>query len=444
MIVAIVNLWPWVRVTNALLDDNWLNHLASYHHLFVGFSGGLDSTVLLHRLSQIPVLASKLSAIHVHHGLSLHADAWLLHCQTICASLSIPITVRVVEFEQRFNLEEHARKARYDAFLALIGENDGLLLGHHADDQAETLLLQLLRGAGVDGLAAMPAIKPLGLGQLLRPFLKCSRAALEAYAHVHKLTWIDDESNQDSTFSRNYLRHQVMPLLRDRWPGVVNNLARTALHCQDAKANLHALAELDCPELIAPSDTLSISPLLIEKTQDHARLGNVLRTWLINNDVRLPSTATFNRIIHEVIDADKDAVPCVEWEGVRIRRYRDKLYLLKQEPIVTGSTLDWHNFPAPLEINHQNLCATLSKTGLFVPLNSRVQIKFRQGGEQLCSHGQTKTLKKLLQEWHVPPWQRDTIPLVYVGDELVAVVGFAIDDRFYTKNQANTYQIDLV
>ena len=433
-----------MRVTNALLDDNWLTHLASYHHLFLGFSGGLDSTALLHLLAHIPEVASKLSAIHVHHGLSPHADSWLLHCQTTCASLSIPITVRVVEFEQRFNLEEHARKARYEAFLTLMGENDGLLLGHHADDQAETLLLQLIRGAGVDGLAAMPAMKPLGLGQVLRPLLKCSRAELEAYANLHELRWIDDESNQDRAFSRNYLRHQVMPLLRDRWPGVVNNLARTALHCQDAKVNLRALAELDCPELMASSDTLTISSLLTNKTPDHARLANVLRIWLINNNVRLPSTATFNRIIHEVIYAGIDAIPCVEWDGVRIRRYRDKLYVLKQESIVTRWTLEWLNFPAPIHINNQHLHATLSKTGLCVPLGSLIQVKFRQGGEHFLWHGQTKALKKLLQEWHVPPWQRDTIPLIYVEDELVAVVGFAVDDRFYKINQAHTYQIELV
>ncbi len=467
-------------MTDSLFDADWLTQLASYHTLWVGFSGGLDSTVLLHSLACQPALVSKLSAVHVHHGLSPNADAWLEHCQTVCASLSIPLIVRFVEFDQRSNIEEHARKARYEAFAALMGENDGLLLAHHADDQAETLLLQILRGAGVDGLAAMPVVKPLGFGELVRPFLHHSRASLEAYAGLHQLNWIDDESNQDSAFSRNYLRNQVMPLLRARWPSVATSLARTATHCQQAKINLQALADLDCAELA--TDTLSMSAL---KIRDHARLANVLRIWLSNNQVRLPSTPTFNRIINEVILASKDAMPCVEWDGISVRRYQDTLYILKnayhplwanigkelctdnpssalrapsphvwgegnkegsslEETVSRAISMEWPQFPAPLLLGEGSLCATSVDKGLHVPAGSRVQVRFRAGGELFSWHGQTKTLKKLLQEWHVPPWQRDRVPLIYVDDELAAVVGFGVSDRFYEVNLSYTYHIELL
>jgi len=426
-------------VTDSLFDADWLTQLDSYHMLWVGFSGGLDSSVLLHSLAHKPTLASKLSAVHIHHGLSTNADAWLEHCKTVCASLAIPLIVRFVKFDQRSNIEEQARKARYEVFATLMGESDGLLLAHHADDQAETLLLQILRGAGIDGLAAMPRVKPLGLGELVRPFLCHSRASLEVYAGLHQLDWIDDESNQDSAFSRNYLRHQVMPLLRARWPGAVTNMGRTATHCQQAKSNLNALADLDCLELT--SNTLSMSVL---KMRAHARLANVLRMWLSNNQIRLPSTHTFNRIINEVILARNDAVPCVEWNGVCVRRYQDTLYILKNDTVSRAISIEWSQFPAPLQLGNDSLYATSVDKGLHVPAGCRVQVRFRAGGELFSWHGQTKALKKLLQEWHVPPWQRDRVPLIYIDDELAAVVGFGVSDRFYEVNLTYTYQIELL
>ena len=472
-------------MTDSLFDADWLAQLASYHTLLVGFSGGLDSTVLLHRLASEPALANKLSVVHIHHGLSPNADAWLQHCQTICASLSLPLTTRHIEFEQHANIEENARQARYEVFASLLSNNSGLLLAHHADDQAETVLLQLLRGTGVDGLAAMPAVKPLGCGDLLRPFLQHSRASLEAYACLHQLSWIDDESNQDSiSFSRNYLRHQVMPLLRARWPGAVKNLARTATHCQQAKNNLHALADLDCAELAGNTLSLSaLAPILSSprrrgsipdavsepqsgwipalagttakssdetmiqtstlNTCDSPRIANVLRVWLGNNQIKLPSTHTFNRIITEVILACEDAVPCVEWDGICVRRYQDTLYLLTTEVVSHPISMEWLQFPDPLQWGEAFLCATSVKKGLHVPAGSRVSVRVRQGGELFYWRGQTKALKKLLQEWHIPPWNRDRVPLIYVDDELAAVVGFAVSDRFYRTNVAYTYQIEL-
>lgn len=425
-------------MTDALLDSDWLNRLASYHNLFIGFSGGLDSAVLLHHLACQPLLAGKLSAVHIHHGLSPNADTWLAHCQSFCAALSIPLIVRRIDVEKRSNIEEQARQARYHVFSTLVGVNDGLVLAHHADDQAETVLLQLFRGAGVDGLAAMPAFKSFGAGQLVRPYLQHSRKTLESYASQHQLSWVTDESNQDAAFSRNYLRHHVMPVLRARWPGVDANLARTASHCQQAKSNLYDLAQLDC--------TIGAygSPLPLAGEGSIARIANVLRVWLQNNHTRLPPTDTFNRLINEVIFARHDATPFVEWDGVCVRRYQNKLYLLKTKPQPKPVSMEWMQFPEPLQLGQYFLQALPIDKGLQIPAGAHVSVRFRQGGELFSWHGQTKALKKLLQEWCVPPWQRDTLPLIYIDDKLAAVVGFAISDSFYGTDLPIIYHIELL
>ena len=211
---GIKNLWQWVHVTDSLLTADWQQKFTHYQKLVVGFSGGLDSTVLLHHLASQPELIGKLQAVHVHHGLSEHASDWQTHCQRFCDTVNVPLIVRQVTIARRGNIEEGARIARYQVFSSLLNEHELLLLAHHCDDQAETLLLQLLRGAGVDGLAAMASIKHFAKAAIARPFLQHSRKIIEAYAKEHRLTWVDDESNQDSAFSRNYLRHHIIPLLQ--------------------------------------------------------------------------------------------------------------------------------------------------------------------------------------------------------------------------------------
>ena len=436
MIFAIKNSWPWGHVTDSLLDTGWLARLARYPALLVGFSGGLDSMVLLHVLAQQPELAGKLRAVHIHHGLSKQADAWLEHCRAFCASVSVPFISRQVEFDRQSNIEEHARKARYAVFMELLDKNGGLVLAHHADDQAETVLLQLFRGAGVDGLAAMPEVKPFGPGDLVRPFLTHTRARLEAYASMQQLSFVEDESNQDISFARNYLRHQVMPLLRSRWPGVVGNLGRSARHCQQAKLNLQALAGLDCDNLA--STTLNLSSL---NTLDKARITNVLRVWLESNRVRLPPADTFNRLIAEVIFARPDGVPCVEWDGIAVRRFQNKLYLTENSDLQDGLQLEWSEFPRGLQWGNERLQALPAEKGLYVPQGSKVSVRSRKGGERFYWHGQTRVLKKLLQEWQVPPWLRDRLPLIYIDDELVAVAGYAVSDHFFGMNRDHTYII---
>lgn len=431
-----------------LIDSDWLQYLSNFHTVWVGFSGGLDSTVLLHAVSSQPALIAKLKAVHIHHGLSTQAGVWVQHCQRICEQLSVPLQINQVEFDRTHNIEQHARTARYAVFSNLLSHHDGLLVAHHADDQAETVLLQLLRGAGVDGLAAMPATKPLGAGRLLRPLLNHSRAKLEAYAKHYQLTWIEDESNRDSTYSRNYLRNQVMPLLSERWPGAVDNLVRASHHCQQAKINLQTLAELDCPDLT--SDKLPLQSLChLRESGDpsiawekmNSRLNNLLRIWLMHNQVSMPSTVIFHRIINEVIQSARDATPVVSWGGTSVRRYQDKLYLVKHHDVRPPACMNWVDFPASFSWGEQILSVISSETGLYIPADSPIQIRCRQGGERIVLRGQTKCLKKLFQEWHVPPWQRDSIPLIYIDNQLAAVVGYAVSDQFYQTNELDAIMI---
>lgn len=252
----------------------------------IAFSGGLDSSVLLHLLADwarhedLPPL----SAIHVHHGLQPAADAWPEYCAQFCARLDIPLEVVRVQVAPGASLEQAARRVRYAAFAERLGSGEVLLGAQHRDDQAETLLLRLLRGAGVRGLAAMPASRPLGQGSLVRPLIDCSRAELQAYAQSHGLAWVEDPSNADERFSRNFLRRQVMPLLAERWPQMTASLARSASHLSEAQQLLDELAEMDLlaargvcalPWLPLPSLDLSAVTALSD-----ARQRNLLRHWL--------------------------------------------------------------------------------------------------------------------------------------------------------------------
>ncbi|MCX7117246.1 MAG: tRNA lysidine(34) synthetase TilS [Legionellales bacterium] len=429
------------------LTDDECSKLSKYATLFVGFSGGLDSTVLLHHLAHVEGLNNKVLAVHVHHGLSVHASSWQSHCLTFCDALNIPLITRQVDINVLANVEEQARIARFEVFRSLMTKDDGIALAHHQDDQAETLLLQLFRGAGIDGLAAMAPVTSLPMGELVRPFLKHTRAELLAYALRHQLAWIDDESNWNEEFSRNFLRHQVMPMLRQKWPSITRNLARTASHCQQAKENLLSLANLDYPfQNGASQPSLDLASL---QKLCPSRLVNVLRAWIKKNEAQSPSSQLLTQIIEEVIFARQDATPSVQWAGVMVRRYQQTLILLRQFGPFQHTPVHWTTFPDPLNISlgAKGLCqltATPADFGVRVPVGASVQVRFRQGGEVFVWHGQKKRLKKLWQQWQVPPWERDEIPLLYIDEALAAVIGFAMSSPYAGNHGENIYHIQIL
>ncbi len=427
-----------------MLSADWQEQLLQTQRLFVGFSGGLDSTVLLHHLATSKALLGKIEAVHVHHGLSPQASFWLQHCQAFCEALRVPLQTHHLNLNISSNIEAQAREARYGVFTLLLEENDALLLAHHADDQAETLLLQLFRGAGVDGLAAMPAQRPLGKGVLLRPLLQCTRNALETYAKQHQLSWIEDESNQDQDFRRNYLRHDILPRLQEKWPQLVNNLSRTAHHCQQAAKHVEQLASIDAADLPLSDAHLPLGPL---KTLASDRLANVLRQWLKKNKVRMPSSNALQQLMDELIFVRRDAKPFLQWGEVSLRRYQDTLYLLKKTINLPWSPCAWSNFPAPLLLDGQRHVVQAKKVmrcGLRVPEGANIYLRPRQDGEFFYWRGQHKSLKKLFQQWCIPPWQREQVPLLFINDKLAMVVGFAIGDDYFCEEGSELYEVQEV
>lgn len=416
-----------------------LSALKPYHHLktlWVAYSGGLDSQVLLNLLAelrhQIPV---QVKAVHVNHGLSPNAVVWQEQCAQACASLGIPLSTFKVNAKaaKGESPEAAARQARYAIFHKLIQPGDALLTAHHQDDQAETLLLQLLRGAGVKGLAAMPAAAVFSQGLLLRPFLAITRAELVNYAQQHDLRWLEDESNASLEFDRNYLRHQVLPILQQRWPAAARTLTRSAQHCAEAAELIDALAIEDLALLTSQiPNVLTISKL----TQlPIIRQKNVLRYWLAQLNFPLPNAKQLEQILHTVVHSAIDANPKVTWDQVEIRRFQDGLYALSSRPALSALELKW-NYTKPLTLPNQlGTLYSEVKKGQGIKkalLPEYLTVRFRSGGERCHPQGRqgSHPLKKCMQEWKVPPWQRDQVPLLYLGEQLIAVIGYCVCEPY--------------
>ncbi|PRA18423.1 MULTISPECIES: tRNA lysidine(34) synthetase TilS [Pseudomonas] len=412
-----------------ILPANLLKKLAPWRNApawHIAFSGGLDSTVLLHLLASLANIETlpPLSAVHVHHGLQAAADAWPAHCQSICDNLGVPLSVKRVRVQPGASLERAAREARYRAFAEVTGAGEVVLTGQHRDDQAETLLFRLLRGAGVRGLAAMPAQRPLAGGYLVRPLLDVSREALEVYAHEHQLKWIEDPSNADPRFSRNYLRHRVLPALTERWPQAVTGLARTAEHLGEAQGLLDELALLDLqaaskasafPWLGLPS--LALAPLC---ELSDARQRNALRHWLAPL-TRLPDSDHWAGW-HSLRDAKGDAQPLWRLADGELHRCGQRIWWLPStRSEFSDATVSWPDPQNPLELPG-NGQLTLTGEAPEGPL----EVRYRQGGEILEVPGRgRRDLKRLLNESGLPGFVRGRLPLLYQGEQLLGVPSLA-------------------
>ena len=430
---------------NTILQ-NLKQHLPQNVNRFViAYSGGMDSHVLLHVMAQLPELV--LHAVHVDHGLQAKSGEWSEHCVSVCEKLNISCDVIKVDARARSgeSPEAAARDARYKALLDVMQNRDCLLTAHHQDDQAETLLLQLLRGGGPRGLSSMPACNEFGSGQHCRPLLGLSREQLHEYARLHQLAWIEDESNNDTGFDRNYLRHEILPKLKDRWPAMAQTISRVASHSAEAADLLDVLAGMDL-QAVHDGEALSIQQLL---TFDDARKRNILRYWLRQQNRPLPDTRQMERILVDVLQAGEDRNPCVAWPGVELRRYRDRLYVVTPSIIPeSNTTLDW-DMKSPLQLpGDAGMLQPVAVTGggLKESLchSKSANVKFRQGGEKLKLAGRDHTheLKKLFQEKGVPPWERDSIPFVYLDDDLAEVVGHWVGEGFSAGEGEKGIQIE--
>ncbi len=384
----------------------------------VGFSGGLDSTVLLYLLAaDAEARRDGLRAIHVHHGLHAEADAWAKHCQQTCDALDVPLAIVRVEVDRAsgLGLEGAARDARHRAFAQALGDDEILALAHHRDDQAETFLLRALRGSGVDGLAAMRPWRAHANGWLWRPLLDLPREALLTHAREHELRWLEDPSNADAGFDRNFLRNRVMPLLRERWPHTSDALARSAalgaqatdlLELEDVSALLRAMVD---------DHTLNIGALQSIPPDRRAR---VLRRW--TGGLGLPALPghAIERI-ETLLLADGDASACFEWAGARLERWRTILHAQRiREPLPRAWSHDWDG-ATPLILPTADTLELIGASNF----DTSVRVHARQGGERILlpRRGHSHALKHVLQEQGMPPWQRTQLPLLSSADgELLA------------------------
>ncbi|NBF04747.1 tRNA lysidine(34) synthetase TilS [Pseudomonas sp. Fl5BN2] len=408
-----------------LLSAKLLQNLAPWREAStwrIAFSGGLDSTVLLHLLANLAQQHSlpTLTAVHVHHGLQAAADAWPTHCQVFCDALGVPLQVVHVQVQAGASLERAARDARYGAFERVIGVNEVLLTAQHRDDQAETLLFRLLRGAGVRGLSAMPETRPLGRGHLLRPLLDVSRADLESYAAEHRLSWVEDPSNANHQYSRNYLRHQVMPSLIARWPQAAASMSRSAAHLSEAQGLLDELALLDLvvaesssnfPWLGLPS--LAFAPL---QQLSPARQRNALSHWL-SRFTRLPDTDHWLGW-ENLRDAGGEGRPLWRLADGELHRAAGRIWWLSGVWLQSvGEGVEWSDPQSPLQLPGNGRVA-FSGPAPSGPLH----IRYRQGGEimQVAGRGH-RDLKRLLNETGLPSFARGRLPLLYQNDRLLAL-----------------------
>ena len=414
--------------------------------LTLGYSGGVDSTALLDVLRRLtPKLGFRLSALHVDHGISRHSRRWAELCGEACAAHSIAFAVERVSVPRGDSLEAAARDARYRAYAAQ--DADFVVLAHNLDDQAETLLLQLLRGAGPKGLSAMPEVRAEASGErreetsgsriarlspaILRPLLDVPRSEIERYARRRKLEWIEDESNSDTGFDRNFMRHQVIPVIAQRYPSYRTTLARASRNLAEAARLLDELAAAD---IAWTASRVALGEL---RRLSAARAKNALRYFLARERVPMPNAARLEEYVRQVMDAKRGTRMTLDLGSQRLMRFGDELRLV---PVAAqpapGFTCAWRGEPM-LEL--PELGGTLQMTqrrGAGISLErlmaAPVSIRLRRGGERIQPDARRprRSLKNLLQEARVPPWLRDRLPLLYSGATLVYVPGIGIDAAY--------------
>ncbi|RJG10791.1 tRNA lysidine(34) synthetase TilS [Massilia cavernae] len=432
----------------------------------IAYSGGLDSSALLHLAhawAQQHGIA--LHAFHVHHGISPNADAWLAHCEQACAALGVAFASRKVTLtKSKSGVEAAARKLRYAALGDMAHERGVTLMltAHHLDDQAETVLLQLLRGSGPAGLSGMDAANTapelLGNPELVvaRPLLPVSRGDLEAYVSEHGLSYVEDESNADARYARNALRHKVMPALADAFPGFQERFARSAAHSQSAQRLLAEMAEQDLGAILR-EDSVDVAKL---RAMSLDRAHNVLRHWFSKRGLRMPSTAWLVEMTTQLVEARPDAQLLVTHPDCHIRRHRDRLYITPKlddlagmrdpddEGVIVkeGQSFTWNGEES---IEFPDYGGTLwfhqGKPGFDAEWlrDNPLLIDFRKGGERLklADNRPTRPLKYHYQAFDVPAWERERLPVVFAGRDLIFAAGIGMDCRHFASDAVATIRL---
>ena len=434
-----------------IIEQSLLDNLHCYADkaIYVAYSGGVDSQVLLFALSQLKqqqLISNQIIACHIHHGLSKNADSWQQFCQQQAAQLGAEfITARVdIDIESKSSLEALAREARYQSIQSLTPASSIILTGHHLDDQTETFLLALKRGAGVAGLSAMKSSTILFERQVIRPLLDVSRETIELYAASHELEFIDDESNIDEGFDRNFIRHSVLPVISERWPSFTKTVARTAHNCQQTQILLDDLASKDLETIELTNESLSVEPLL---SLSKERFNNFVIYFLKHRFGTIPSSSQLVQIKQQML-SPVDRMPEIVLGDVGVRRFQQALYFTKRFQDVG----DWqwlsHQDDAFADTHLITLPDSLGEVSIGLPVtpqnnavihqvrppnsNQQVSIRFSHKNPkcQPENRAHSTSLKKVLKELNIAPWQRKRVPFLYYDEALVAVLGHFVCKEF--------------
>jgi tRNA(Ile)-lysidine synthase len=396
---------------------------------WVAYSGGVDSHVLLHLIASLrSELKAGIRAIHVNHGLMTEAVSWSCHCERVCEQLGIPFVVARITSPRPdgASLEAWARERRYELLAQHLRSGEILLTAHHQQDQAETLLLQLLRGSGAKGLSAMPRIQRFHDGWQARPLLGFTREQVLGYANRNGLQWVEDHSNTDECLDRNYLRRQIWPKLQEHWPGATRTLARAAAHQAEAAALLACLAQEDLRDLRLERANILDNRRL--QAIDRPRLANLLRHWLGELGLPLPNSAKIQQMIETVVHSRCEANPCVNWGDAEVRRYRYAVCAASRlPPPVPEWTTEWdlhESCVTPMGVLQAELVQGRGIRRDAIE-HDRLRVHYRNGGERIRPEGDAhhRDLRKLFQQRGVFPWYRNWVPLLFIGDRLAAVAG---------------------
>ena len=366
-------------------------------NIVIAFSGGIDSVVLLHFLnSHYP---GNIRAVHINHNLSKHSKDWSLFCKELCHKQEIGFKSIDINIKNSSNVEENARKKRYNSLKSELSENEILCTAHHQEDQSETFLLQLFRGSGVAGLASMPKMKNFADSFLYRPFLNISKQLIFDYATKYNLDWVEDDSNNNLNFKRNLLRLELIPKLESGFDGVIKNISRSAYHQSEALKLMHDLAEIDIEKFnLVINHRIQVLPL----TQlSERRVANVLRYYIERRGFLMPSSKVLTELI-SVLSAKDDAKVILKWHLYEVRRYDNELYFFDGEP--ERSTED---------------CPLFNK----LKDQTNFTIRFRKDGQRVRLKGEkhSSSLKKILQSANIPPWERDKLRMYYINDTLIGM-----------------------
>ncbi|WP_444994721.1 tRNA lysidine(34) synthetase TilS [Aliikangiella sp. IMCC44359] len=421
------------------LESHLLQKLLSHkatHKPMVAFSGGVDSFVLLFALIRLRELklVTDIKAVHVNHGLQADANNWQKYCHQFCNKHNVQLLTNKLNLGEscQSNIEGLAREGRYQFFKSVLQNRQCLLMAHHVDDQAETLLFRLLRGCGISGASAMPEKRELGQGFLLRPFLEVSKNEIKQYAQLMKLKWIEDPSNQSSDFDRNFLRLQILPLLREKWPSCSETFSRFSRLAREQSLLLTEIAQEDYASCEVARGKLCVVKL---KLLSPVRCKNLLHFWGNLNGVASPSNKEIEELLKQINSSHHNAID-ITFAGCRAKRFANQLMLAaKNQPDAQFDECEWHNILKPIILSNGLKVTALSSNqpGLRFPMNDeKVKVIRRCGGERCLPEYRNKTteLKKIYQELRVPDWERKWLPIIYYNNKIAAVPGVFICQEF--------------